>query len=214
MAKIALAFASSHGSMLSAPLAEWSRWEEQDKRDRRFDYAGLLAQARPGLETEIAPEKKAERFAAVQESMARSRSLLGNVEADAYLVISNPHGTTGVNRPAATFGVYLSESASKLARTGDVSAPSSDRRTVVASEAVSVEADSDAYVTYPELSDHLASSLIADGFDLAVTYQSSPSAGIEGHEFTNVYGMFALDRAVPIIPFMISRYQPNQATPA
>lgn len=215
MAKIVRGFASSHGGMMTAPLSEWARWEEQDKQDPRFDYAALLASARPGLESELALLKKQERHAAVQRGIECCRSLLQKDEVDTYVVLSNPHGVTPTNQAAPTMGMYLSDTASRIARTGNRPRHWGDEQPRNRSSAASAGRESqDDYPTNPELADHLMSSLIADGFDLSVIYQSEPSAGIEGHEFTNIYDMFLLDRRVPIVPFMLSRYRPNQATPA
>lgn len=213
MAKIIRGFASSHGGMMTAPLSDWARWEEQDKQDPRFDYAGLLARARPGLELELTTERKQERHAAVLRGIEFCRSLLQKDDVDTYVVLSNPHGVTPTNQPAPTLGIYLSDAASRIARTGNRPRHRGDRPDRSRSPSSGQESGED-YPTNPELADHLMGSLIADGFDLSVIYQSEPSAGIEGHEFTNIYDMFLPDRSIPIVPFMLSRYRPNQATPA
>lgn len=215
MATIVQGFASSHGGMMTAPLSEWARWEEQDKQDPRFDYASLLARARPDLDQELTPERKQERHDAVQRAIGRARSVLRDVPVDTYIVLSNPHGVTPINQPAPTLGIYLSDSASSIARTGDRPRTRTDEAAEDDTGRRSpVKGADDEYPTNPELADYLMSSLIADGFDLSVIYQSTPAAGIDGHEFTNVYDMFLPDRSIPIVPFLLSRYRPNQATPA
>jgi len=199
---------------MTAPLSEWARWEEQDKQDPRFDYASLLARARPDLDRELTPERKTERRDAVQRGIARARSVLQEVAVDTYIVLSNPHGVTPINQPAPTLGMYLSDSASRIARTGNRPRNRTDEPRAQDNGRSDAKGTEDDYPTNPELADHLMSSLIADGFDLSVIYQSQPSAGIDGHEFTNVYDMFLPDRSIPIVPFLLSRYRPNQATPA
>lgn len=212
MANAVLGFASSHGGMMTASLGEWSRWEEQDKQDPRFDYAGLLARARPNLDRELTPERKEDRRAAVQRGIAQSRSLLEEIDVDTYVVLSNPHGVTPINQMAPTFGVYLSDAVSNIPRTGNRPRNRADWREWESHE--EAPGHSDDYPINPRLADHLTSSLIADGFDLSVIFQSAPSAGIDGHEFTNIYDMFLPDRTTPIVPILVSRYRPNQATPA
>ena len=69
------------------------------------------------------------------------------------------------------------------------------------------------YATCPELADRLMHCLIADGIDVASCFQSDPTAGIEG-PFTFAYDMFLPDRSTPVVPFLLSRYLPHQATSA
>ena len=76
-----------------------------------------------------------------------------------------------------------------------------------------VESTVDPYATDPALADHLMERLVLDGFDIASCFQSDPTAGIEG-PFTFPYDRFLPDRTTPVVPFLLSRYLPHQATPA
>jgi len=210
MAKLVLGYASSHGPMMQTPPEGWQDLEAKDMQDPRYSYADLLASARPGLEREVTSEKMRERWEACQRGIQRSHDVLAEAKADAFIVLSNPHGVPPLNRMYPVFGIYLSDAESQIDRTGHQTGGrrGSDRpvdevqgRTV------------GPYPTRPDLADHLMGSLIDEGFDLGAAYQSSPDAGLEG-PFTYHYDVFLKERTVATVPLLISRYLPNQATPS
>jgi hypothetical protein len=213
MADIVLGFASSHGGMMTVPLAEWDRYAGQDRRDQRFTYADLLAQAPADIDREITPEKKQERHDAVQRGIARSRRLIADSKPDVFVVLSNPHGVPPLNQMYPTFGIYLSDSASGIPRTGH-EGKYRGRASSLDEASDGAASDADRFPTSPELADHLMTSLIAEGFDLACAYQSSSGAGVDGHEFANIYDSFWPERNLPVVPILLSRYLPSQGTPA
>lgn len=210
MAKVVLGFASSHGPTIQTPPERWHALAEKDMEDPRYSYQDLLKMARPGLEQEVTMEKMQERAALLKQDVAASRQVLLDSGADTYVVMSNPHGVPTLNRMAPVFGIYLSDDQSKIDRTGyQTGGRRGGERPADRSEGRTVGP----YPINPELADHLMASLIDDGFDVAAAYQSSPDAGLEG-PFTYHYDVFLPSRDAATVPFLISRYLPNQATPA
>jgi hypothetical protein len=63
----------------------------------------------------------------------------------------------------------------------------------------------------PELATHLIRTLIDDGFDVGCTDQMRPGAALD-EAFTLLYERFTPAGQIPMVPFMLSRYLPNQAT--
>lgn len=209
MANVVLGFASSHGPTIRTPPERWPELAEKDMEDPRYSYAELLAMAKPNLEAEVTLEKRRERAAEVEHNVQATQRLLAEVDADVYVVLSNPHGAPPLNRMYPVFGIYLSDTESKIARTGHQTGGKRGDRTLDAAEGRGVGD----YPTRPDLADHLMGSLIDDGFDVASAYQSSPDAGLEG-PFMYHYDVFTPERKAATVPFVISRYRPNQPTPA
>jgi hypothetical protein len=207
MADIVLGLGSSHGPTIRTPPEQWDNLAAKDMEDPRYSYAELLAMARPGLEAEVTMEKKRERYAKLQAGVARVQEQLAAAAADVYVVISNPHGVPPLNKMYPVFGMYLSDEGSTIARTGH---QSGGRRPDRAPEEGRGVED---FATDPGLTDHLMQSLIDDGFDVAASFQSRTGAGVDG-AFTYLYDVYMPDRSVPMVPFLISRYLPNQPTPA
>lgn len=207
MANIVLGLGSSHGPTIRTPPDQWHRLAEKDMEDPRYSYEALMATARPGLEQEVTPEKMQERYEACQRGVAAVQGVLADVAPDVYVVISNPHGVPPLNKMYPVFGVYLSDADSTIARTGHQSGGRRGDRRHDDTPGV------DDYPTDNRLADQLMDSLVADGFDVACAFQSRSGAGVEG-PFTYLYDVFLPDRSVPIVPFVISRYLPNQPTPA
>ena len=54
--------------------------------------------------------------------------------------------------------------------------------------------------------------LVEEGFDLAASFQSRPGAGLDA-AFRLLYEHYDLEGKMTYLPFLISRYLPNQATP-
>ena len=210
MAEIVMGIGSSHGPTIQNPPERWLELGEKDFEDPRYSYAELLKSASPELEKELAPEKMQERYEAIQRAIGELSSVMVEAAADVIVCVSNPHGVPATDRMAPVFGIYMSESESTIERSGH---QTSARRKRPADQTVPARRVED-YATSPQLADHLMRSLITDGFDVASCFQSHPAAGIES-VFTFPYNLFLPDRtSTAVVPFLLSRYLPHQATPA
>jgi hypothetical protein len=206
MAKIVLGVGSSHGPTIRTPPERWSRLVRKDLEDPRFDYAALARGTLPELAHEVTPEKMRERYDACQRAIAALSAVLADVKPDVIIVISNHHGVPPPDRMEPVFGMFLSEQQSRVERSG---------HQVGAHRALpsglSVERHVETYPVCPALADHVMESLLADEFDVACCFQSDPAAGIED-AFTFLYELYLPERKTPIVPFLLSRYLPHQAT--
>jgi 3-O-methylgallate 3,4-dioxygenase len=207
MAQIVLGIGSSHGPTIRTPPEGWSRLVQKDLEDPRFDYDALLKAASPALENEVTPEKMQARYNACRRAIDVLSGVLANVNPDAIVVISNHHGVPPPDRMEPVFGMFLSDTQSKIDRSGHQTGAHR-----VMGTRQPIERQVDAYAVCPGLADHLMDGLVAEGFDVACCFQSDPTAGIED-AFTFLYELYLPDRNTPIVPFLLSRYLPHQPTP-
>lgn len=202
MAQVAFGFGSSHGPIFNPPEA-WLRLAQQDQRDSRLDYPELLRTARPGLEAETTPEKMRVRYEAVQAASQALAEQVKTANPDVIVVLSNPHGSIPYEQMQPVFGIYLGasrEPTSTLPRPRFAGEPSAD--------------SADGFPTDSELADHLMQSLIDDGIDVACSFQPQLGTGaVRDHAYSVLYDKYVPDRSIPMVPFVISRYSPNLATP-
>ena len=210
MAEIVLGVGSSHGPTIQNRPERCAALGVTDVEDPRDSFYDALKSAPPGMAEQITPEKMQERYEAIQRAIARLSDVMAEAAADVIVVISNPHGVPPADRMEPVFGIYMSESDSTIARSGHQTSPRRRARPVQQVAERRVED----YATSPELADHLMRSLIDEGIDVASCFQSHATAGIEG-PFTFPYDLFLADRtSAAVVPFLLSRYLPHQATPA
>jgi hypothetical protein len=211
MAEIVFAFGSSHGPTIVTRPEKWEEIVERDKKDPRYDYNELLRQARPSIQQELEPEKKAERWNACQSAIKTLEDMLRQARPDVAIVVSNPHGTLP-DDTLAVFGVFRGD---KLA------GPSQERpereddtRTRLRSGPARPRSarEKKNYKGYPPLADHLVARLVEQEFDVASAENYRPELGIDD-AFTCFYRHYQRDASVPMVPLIVSRYLPSQATP-
>lgn len=224
MAELTFAFGSSHGPILG-PTESWLRIAETDKKDIRLNYDQLLRTAPPGLEAEIAPENMQKNYEAVQKGITELREVVLDNPVDVIVCVSNPHGNVPLNRMQPVFGIFLSPEAPgaealerpRLEARGEANGHGNGApgRAAGGGGRVGPVGRAELFGTDPELADHLMGSLIEDGIDLACMFEAEPGEGIgRDHAFTVIYGTYLpADSPVPMVPFVISRYGPNLATP-
>lgn len=239
MAELILGLGTSHGPTMDTPPEQWQRLGEKDLDDPRFDYQALLRAAPPGLQAELTLEKKRDRYDAVQAASSALAKVIAQARPDVMVVVSNPHRVfADDNQPV--FGVYRGESLPVIKRTGNrwETAGGRDRRTGAGGDpGTSVRGEPrdslrgeprdsvrgelveprprevTQFPAHPELANHLIDSLVEDGFDVAISERLRPDMGLE-HEYTIVYERYSPGGPIPMVPFILSRYLPNQATPA
>ncbi len=213
MAHLVLGFGSSHGPTIATQPTEWDRMAERDKKDPRYSYAELLSQADPRLVDEITPEKKAARYAATQEGIAKLKAVVDDAAPDVVVVISNPHGVLPDDMMPA-FGVFrgttLFERGQRRAETNDARMDAYRGPAPVVTSRPPREARE--YQAMPEIAEHLIDSLIEDGFDVASTLELRKEHGLD-EAFQVYYELYDPDAKTPMVPFFLSRYLPSQATP-
>lgn len=208
MAHLVLGIGSSHGPTIQSPPEVWQRLGEGDARDPRYDFEALLREAPPGLDEEITLERQTARHEANQAGLADLNDRLRAAELDAIVVVSNPHRTWPEdNQPV--FGVFRGAELPVGQRRG--SRDPATRFQPPSGERPAPEIK--LFPGEPDLANHLIETLIEDGFDIAATDQMREGVALD-EAFTFLYQRFLPEGGVPMVPFMLSRYLPNQATPA
>ena len=201
MAEIVLGFGSSHGPTIGTPPEQWAKLGAKDMQDVRFDFEAARRNVRPDIEEQITIERMRERSDACDAGMAALTSIIQDAAPDVIVVLSNPHGGVTQDRMQPTFGLWLDDSppfTEAPGRSGLVPVTPPEGR---------------AFPTDPDLARHLMNTMVEDGFDLAASFQSRPGAGLDS-AFLLLYQRYLKDGTMPFVPFLLSRYLPNQATPA
>jgi len=201
MAELVLGIGTSHGPTMSTPWEEWLVLGEKDLLDDRLDPAALTE--KPLLLPEITAERRATRHAAYHAAIAALNARISAARIDTFVVISNPHQIYP-QEPQPVFGIYLGET---IPMTEDRTIELGRRRFNQGSAAGAEQYPSD-----PALAAHLMDALIDAGFDLACTDRFRDGTLLE-HAYAAMYEHY-FDRPRPLVPIVLSRYLPNQATPA
>jgi hypothetical protein len=204
MAKLAFAVGSSHGPTIQSPAEGWARLGDGDTRDPRFNYRALLAAAKPGLDREIAIDVQRARHRAAQAGLASLTQRISDAKADVVVVISNAHRIRRAE-PHPVFGICRAENLPVIHEEYDPDArfvADSKRRPPPAATDMPGRAD---------LANHLIAGLIDDGFDIACV-DRLPDGAVLDDAFSFAFDWLFAGRAIPMVPFLLSRDLPNQAT--
>lgn len=207
MASIVLGIGSSHGPSIQSDPSEWARLGEADARDPRFDYERLLAAAPPDVAEQITPDRQRERHAAAHAAIGELQAALADARPDAAVVVSNPH-RVWPDETKAVFAVMRSASLPVAGRQPfdpDARFRGNDERSAPGAPL---------RAGHPELAEHLIEALNGEGFDVGC------GDGVrEGHALDDAFGyafnyVLPEDAPPPVVPFLVSRYLPYQATAA
>jgi len=199
MATFALGIGTSHGPTMSTPWEEWLVLAEKDLVDERLNPSTLVA--KPELQPEIADERRKARHAAYHAAIKALKAQIEAARIDTFVVVSNPHQIFP-QEPQPVFGIYLGESVLVAQDTGV-----GEGRRRFDHSAAPRALPSDA-----PLAQHLMNALIDDGFDLACMDRFRDGTMLE-HAYAVMYEHY-FDQPRPLVPVILSRYRPNQATPA
>ncbi len=207
MAHLVLGIGSSHGPTIQSPPEVWRRLGDGDAHDARYDFEALLRNAPPGLDEQLTLERQTARHEANQAGLAVLDDRLRVAELDAIVVVSNPHRVWPEdNQPV--FGVFRAAQIPVAQRRG---ARNPETRFQRGGERPAQEIK--LFPGEPDLANHLIDALIEDGFDIAATDQMREGAALD-EAFTFLYQRFLPEGGVPMVPFILSRYLPHQATAA
>jgi len=208
MATITYAVGSSHGPTNRTPPEEWMRLGAGDKNDPRFDFEDHLAKVRPGMEAELTLEKRQERGAALLAALASLRESVAAAKIDVMVVVSNAH-RIWPDDSQAVFGVMRSEAFPVTVPNNEPFNPG-DRFKERGSRP---KPQTTQKAGHPALANHLISGLIEGGFDVACKDGLREGEAID-EAFAFVYDLLPKGSGTPVVPFMLSRYLPYQASAA
>jgi hypothetical protein len=209
MAQIVVAVGTSHGPSIQSDPEKWARLGARDAQDPRMDYQALLRAAKPGLDVEITLDVQRQRHASVHAALRQLTMVIAQAKPDVLLVVSNLH------RPAPAdshpvFGILRAErfAITKLSeRLFDANAKQLQTGVREPAQIVAERPG------HPALATHLVESLIEDGFDMACM-DRLPESGALDDAFSFPYEWLLGGADIPVVPFMLSRDLPNQATPS
>lgn len=213
MAEIVLAVGSSHGPTVQSRPEKWVKLGEGDKFDPRFDYEGFLKIAPPGLDKEITAEVQERRNQAKELALAKLTQVIKDAKCDVIVVVSNIHRVEK-NGHQPIFGVMRAEKfpvAKMSQRLFDPEARKNKNNEEQDKYHVR-HADSER-PGHPALATWLVNGLIEDGFDVAIHDSFAKEATLDD-AFAFVDKWLFDNVPIPIVPFLISRDLPNQATAA
>jgi hypothetical protein len=208
MATITYAVGSSHGPTNRTPPEEWTRLGAGDKNDPRFDFEAHLAKVRPGMEEELALEKRQERGVALLAALAKLRESVAAANVDVMVVVSNAH-RIWPDDSQAVFGVMRSEAFAVTVPNNEPFDPDARFR----DPGTRAKPQTTDKAGHPDLANHLISGLIERGFDVACKDGLREGEAID-EAFGFVYDLLPEGSTTPVVPFMLSRYLPYQASAA
>jgi hypothetical protein len=213
MAEVVLGIGSSHGPTVQSPPEKWAKLGEGDQFDPRLDYKGLLAVAPPGLDKEITPEIQQKRDAAKHVALGKLTQIIKDAKLDIIVVVSNIHRVEKTGHHPV-FGIMRSATfpTSKM----------SERLFDPEARKHKLDETKDKYHVYnidserpghPALATFLVNALIEDGFDMSTHDNFAQGAPLDD-AFAFPDKWLLDNQPIPIVPLMISRDLPNQATAA
>jgi Catalytic LigB subunit of aromatic ring-opening dioxygenase len=207
MAKIVLGIGTSHSPQLSVRASEWGVLQEKDEHDPRLDYQGLMKRAKPGIQTELTPEKFRQRDEACQRAIETLGNVLQQAKVDVVVVFGDDQHEQFQDDNMPTFAVYHGKSLPVVTHTGRNPA------------AWKMAEERGWAMTAPEydadhvLAGHLIRSLVDAEFDIARCNRLRPDIGV-GHAFSFLYRRVLPGGKLPMVPVMVNTYYPpNQPTP-
>ena len=213
MAKLVVAFGTSHSPALASPAGDMpghARRDEMyahhlDREGKRGSYAELLKQAPAGID--ISPQTVEKRVAACEAHLNRLSSSLREAKLDALIVVGDDQHEQYFEDNMPAFLVYGGATIANSTLDLPAEAPDYWKR------ARSVYHEPDAPREYPvarDLALHLVETL--EDFDLAYGEKLARPRG-EGHAFGFVHRRLMKD-VVPIVPLVVNTYYPpNQPRP-
>jgi hypothetical protein len=207
MAEIVIGIGTSHSPQLSIRAKDWAELLKKDETDPRLDYPALVKRAKPGLASELTPEKFRERDEACLKGVKNLGDALQKANADVVVVFGDDQHEQFHDENMPTFAIYHGKSLpvvrdNKLRSSGWKDA----ERQGWAETATE-------YETAPDLADHLIRSLVENEFDIARCNKLRAEVGV-GHAFSFLYRRILPGSKLPMVPVMVNTYYPpNQPTP-
>ncbi len=209
MAKIILGLATSHSPNVSTAPELWKLHADRDRRNPSLDFAALVKAAPAGIEKELSPEVFQRKHDACQAAIAALGDALSAANPDAVVVIGDDQRELFLDECQPAFCVYTGSELVDIPPAPEAVDPS-HKPALWSRHAEAVEK----YLTDPALALHLARSLCAQNFDVAIASKQFPERSL-GHAFTFARLRLMKDKPVPMAPVFINTYYPpNQPSAA
>jgi len=207
MAKIVIGIGSSHSPQLSIRAKDWEYLLKKDQTDPRLDYPALLKRAKPGIESELTPEKFRERDEACLKAVSNLGEALTNAKADVVVVFGDDQQEQFHDDNMPMFAIYHGKSLPVVKDHGLRPSGWKD------AERTGWAETQPEYDTASDLADHLIRALTDAEFDITRCNKLRAEIGV-GHAFSFVYRRVLPGGKIPMVPIMVNTYYPpNQPTP-
>ena len=205
MAEIILGLGTPHSPQLSIPADRWALLVEKDQKDTRIDYARLVKVAKPGIEQELSQQKMQARYDAMQTNLDAACKTLAQASPDVLVVIGDDQHEQFLDDNMPMFSVFRGASLKMVKRAH----PQAWRK----AEEEEAPDERKQFPAHPELAEHVISSLVQQGFDIACSNQLREEIGL-GHAFSFIYRRLLPGGQTPMVPVTLNTiYPPNQPTP-
>ena len=220
MARITFGLATSHGPLLSTPPEKWGLRVEADRKNPAHPFRGgtytfdELAELRASenLARQSSLEEREKRHAACQTAIAQLADALKNEAPDVLVLLGNDQREIFKDSLTPAFSILHGESVENVAL--DEAALARLKPGLALAHWANVPEETVSYPSVPELGEHLITSLMDDGFDIAAmkTLPEGPN-GRRGlpHAYGFLYRRIMNDVPIPAVPVVLNTFfPPNQ----
>ena len=208
MADIVFGFGTSHSSQLSLSTVDWPEQAELDKS--RTPWEDLLRSAPASMSDELRPEVQEERHARAQAALRTLSDVVAAHRPDVLVIVGDDQDELFPHDQLVP-AVALALTPELIDRPIDLrSLPPIRQKSMWAmhgEEAVTYSIDT-------ALSEHVATQLSSEGFDVAVL-RSQPETRSLGHAWTFIRRRVVKDWNLKLVPIFLNTYfAPNRPTPS
>jgi len=218
LARITVAFGSSHSLMLVAAREDWvENFRLSDRRmplygrgGETLSYDELMTAADKAAHDRVTPEKMHAAFARTHESIAKLRREIEAVELDALIVFGDDQHELFQDRLMPSLAIYYG---STIRNAGMPASLPEDWYKRAQTRRREPEGDVH-YPVHAGLARHLITGLTAREFDVTALAALKEDEH-EGHAYSYIHRTYLqAKRSLPIIPvFLNTYYEPNAVTP-
>ncbi|MEO5773723.1 MAG: protocatechuate 3,4-dioxygenase [Sphingomicrobium sp.] len=220
MAEIVLGMWTSHGPTLSTTAEQWLLRVEADKRNRHpfrghiYGFDELVALRKgEGLDQACAPEERERRAASCQQSIEEMADRFEAAKIDVAVIFGNDQRELFLEDITPAITVYLGDTIWDQPAT-----PEQGQRMppgIHEAEWGHSPPERREYPCLPDLGTHVCTSLLPQGWDLAVSKRlpEPPGHWSSGapHSLGFIYRQIMRDRVIPNLPILINTFfPPNQ----
>jgi 3-O-methylgallate 3,4-dioxygenase len=207
MAHIVFGVGTSHSSQLSIEPAEWAEQAELDRT--RTPWEDLIAHARPDINDQLSRDVQDARHERAQQALWTLADTIRGYAPDVLLVVGDDQGELFPHEAVPAIALSLTDGMDDIPP--DLGTLDAIRRKAV----WAFHAESREFYPFDAgLSEHVAASLNAAGFDLTVL-RAQPEGRTLGHAWTFVRRRLLGDAPIPMVPVFLNTYfGPNRPTPS
>src|SRR5262245_16562365 len=215
MAEIVLGIGTSHGPLLSTPPEQWDLRAKADRankqhyfRGKAYDYESLVRERAPGFSKEIEIETRRERFERCQRALDAVGRKFKDVAPDAFVIVGNDQREIFAEDLTPAITVFRGAEIENIPDDKPEVSPG-----LKIAEVGNCPPNGAVYPGAQGLADHIISTVMQDGFDLAQATRLPKDCARLGipHAYGLVYHRVLGDTPPPSVPVIFNvHYEPNR----